>query len=127
MAAYHSPPSFAAVPTASFMEPSPPSPNRLVHALTWVNALELGPKLTLRNMPDHFRSGVLLCRLLERVVRPKPDLTTLHCRPLARRQAISNLEMVNGVPLCRGVLCLISSSREVCETLTMVVPSVPDL
>ena len=77
-----------------YNDPLPPSSNRLVHAITWANALNVGPRLSIRNLSDHFRSGVLLCVLLERVARPKPVFASLNYRPLARRVAIANLEMV---------------------------------
>jgi hypothetical protein len=89
-------------------EPSEPSPNRLVLALAWLNALGLTqPPVTVRNLAASFKTGVLLCNLLERVMRPKPTFA-VHLRPLARRMAIDNLEMVRRLLVCLPppLLCL---------------------
>ncbi len=93
------------------------STNRLVHAITWVNALGVGPRLNIRNLDAHFKSGVLLCVILERVARPKPVFTALNYRPLAKRMALANLEMVRLLsaqsPHC-VVFCHCAASRFGC-------------
>ena len=78
--------------------PQPVPSNRGVHAVAWVNSLDVGPAIGagVAALAAALRSGVLLCALLDRVVKPRPDLHGVVARPLARKQAIANLELVWG-------------------------------
>ena len=69
---------------------------RSLHALAWVNSMGLAPFIEggLKGLCSAFKSGVLLCNLLERVVKPKPMFVSLVGRPLARKQALANIEQV---------------------------------
>jgi hypothetical protein len=70
---------------------------RSAHAVAWVNSLGLGPRIEggSRGLCAAFRTGALLCALLERVVKPKPTFGTVVSRPLARKQALANIEQVH--------------------------------
>ncbi len=68
---------------------------RAAHAVAFINTLGVAsPALTLEGAPEQLRSGVLLCNVLDRVLRPKPNLLGMHSRALVRKLAIANLELV---------------------------------
>jgi hypothetical protein len=75
--------------------PLPASPNRVAYAVGWLNTLGVASaRVTVKNCGEMFKTGELLCSLLERLVRPKPVFTGLTTRPLARKLCLVNLEQV---------------------------------